>query len=62
MEERKTGNTDSRTNDLLIRVVERFRFYKEKTKSDNPVIASAAAKMCEVTMWEMWTLTQVFHF
>ena len=57
--EKKTGNTDSGTNDSLIKVVERFRFYSGKTKSDNPMIASAAVKMCEVTMWEMWALTQV---
>lgn len=60
--EKKTGNTDSRTNNLLIRVVKRFQFYNEKAKSDNPVIASAAEKMREVTMWEMWALTQDSNF
>lgn len=57
--EKKTGNADSRINNLLIRVVKRFQFYNEKVKSDNPVIASAAEKMREVTMWEMWALTQI---
>ena len=49
---------DRRTNETLARVVERFGFYSEKTKSDNPLVASAAGKMREVTMWEMWALTQ----
>lgn len=49
---------DSRTNDTLIKVVERFHFYNQKTKSDNPLVASAAGKMREVAMWEMWALTQ----
>lgn len=49
---------DSRTNDILARVVERFHLYNEKTRSDNPLVASAAGKMCEVAVWEMWALTQ----
>lgn len=50
--------TDCRTNKILARVVERFRFHSEEAKSDNPLIAEMAAKMCGVEIWEMWALTQ----
>lgn len=49
------NRTDQRTNEFLARAVERFRFHFEKVKSENPIMASVAMKMCEV---EMWTLTQ----
>lgn len=47
-----------KTNELLARVVERFQFHSEKTKSDSPLVAETAKKMCEVEIWEMWALTQ----
>lgn len=50
--------TDCRTNEILAQIIKRFRFHYENTKSDNPIIANAAMKMCEVEMWEMWALTQ----
>lgn len=50
--------TDCRTNEILAQVIERFHFHSGKAKSDNPLIAEMAAKMCEVEMWEMWALTQ----
>lgn len=49
---------DSRTNDLLSRTVDRFLFHHEKTNSDNPIVAEMAEKICDVELWEMWTLTQ----
>ena len=52
------NRTDQKTNELLAQVVERFCFHCEKAKSENPIVASAATKMCEVEIWEMWALTQ----
>lgn len=47
-----------RENELLAQVVERFRFHSGKVKSENPIVADAAMKMCEVEIWQMWALTQ----
>lgn len=47
-----------RTSELLAQIVDWFQFHAEKAKSDNPLVAEMAAKMCEVEIWEMWTLTQ----
>lgn len=47
-----------KTNDLLPQVIERFRFHHGQTKSDNPIVAEEAEKMCEIEIWEMWALTQ----
>ncbi len=49
---------DYRTNELLAQVAQRFMFHFEKAKTDNPLIADMAAKMCEIELWEMWVLTQ----
>ncbi len=49
---------DCRTNELLLQVAERFMFHSEKAKTDNPLIADMASKMCEIELWEMWVLTQ----
>ena len=45
-------------SDTLCDVVERFRFHREKAKSENPAEAETAGKLCEVEIWEMWVLTQ----
>lgn len=52
------NRTDKRTNEILAQLVERFRYHHAGTKSDNPLVAGAAIKMCEVEMFEMWVLTQ----
>lgn len=52
------NRTNQRTNEFLVRVVERFQFHLDKIKAENPLIAEAAAKMCEIEIWEMWVLTQ----
>ncbi len=52
------NRTDQRTNELLAQVIERFQLHCRDTKSDNPIVASVAKKMCEIEMWEMWVLTQ----
>lgn len=49
---------DGKTNDLLAQVMERFRFHHEQTRSGDPIVAEAAERMCEIGIWEMWTLTQ----
>lgn len=49
---------DAKTNDLLAQVTERFLFHREQAKSDNPIVAEDAKKICEIEIWEMWTLTQ----
>lgn len=49
---------DFEVNELLSKVVDRFQFHSEKAKSDNPLIAEMAKKMCEIEVWEMWALTQ----
>lgn len=47
------------TNNLLARVVERFLFHtKLATEAANPVVEDGARKMCDIELWEMWTLTQ----
>lgn len=50
--------TNQRANDYLCRVVERFQFHSEASKSDNPMVAEMASKMREIEIWEMWVLTQ----
>lgn len=52
------NRTNQRTNELLAQVVERFQFHSGKIKSENPIVADSAVKMCEVEVWEMWVLTQ----
>lgn len=47
-----------RNDELLLKVAERFLFHSEKAKSDNPVVADVAKEMCDIEIWEMWTLTQ----
>lgn len=48
----------SRQNKLLLSVAERFLYHSTKAKSDKTIISEAARKMCEIEIWEMWTLTQ----
>lgn len=50
--------TDFKVNEVLSKVVDRFQFHSEKAKSENPIIAELAEKMCEIEIWEMWELTQ----
>lgn len=52
------NRTNQKTNEFLAQVVERFQFHSAKVKSENPLIAEAAAKMCRIEIWEMWVLTQ----
>ncbi len=47
-----------RINETLAKVVERYNFHKQEMKSINPLIAEAAAVMCNIEIWEMWSLTQ----
>lgn len=49
---------DTITNELLAKVAERFMFHSEAAKSDKPVVAETAKRMCEIEMCEMWMLTQ----
>lgn len=49
---------DEKRNETLAQVAERFIFHSEKARADNPLVVEMAAKMCEVEIWEMWTLTQ----
>lgn len=53
--------TDSKTNDLLAQVVERFRFHAQKARSGSPPVAEIAGMMCEVELCEMWMLTQIYR-
>ncbi len=52
------NRTDQRTNELLAQVIERFQFHYKNTKSDNPIVASAATRMCDAEICEMYMLTQ----
>lgn len=52
------NRTSQKANEFLAQVVERFRFHADKAKSDNPLIAESAEKMCSIEIWEMWVLTQ----
>lgn len=49
---------DSKTNELLAQVVERFLYHSQYVHSDKPITKDMAQKMCEIEIWEMWTLTQ----
>lgn len=52
------NRTNQRTTEFLAQVVKRFQFHLDKIKSEKPLIAEAAKKMCEIEIWEMWVLTQ----
>lgn len=52
------NRTSQKENDLLSQVVERFQFHLEKARSDNPIVAEIARKMCGIGLCEMWMLTQ----
>lgn len=45
------------TNDLLIRVIERY-LYHCNYETDNLFLAEMARKMCDIEISEMWMLTQ----
>lgn len=49
---------DSKTNELLAQVVERYLYHSQYAQSDKSMIKDMAQKMCEIEIWEMWTLTQ----
>lgn len=47
-----------RVNETLAKVVERYNFHQQEMKSVNPLIAEAAVAMCNIELWELWSLTQ----
>lgn len=47
----------SRTQELLLRVVERYQYHKN-FQSENPETEAMARKMCDIDLYEMWALTQ----
>lgn len=47
----------NRTDELLIKVVERYMHHRDY-KTDNPIVAEMARSMCEIEVDEMWMLTQ----
>lgn len=50
---------DEVINRFLCNVVERFQFHRRIAKEGrSEMTRDAAAKMCEIEMWEMWVLTQ----
>lgn len=49
---------DSKTNEMLAQVVERFLYHFQYAQSNQSMIKDMAQKMCEIEIWEMWTLTQ----
>lgn len=47
----------SRTDQLLLKLVERYQFHKNY-KTRNSDAAKLAQKMCDIELSEMWMLTQ----
>lgn len=47
------------SNELLARVVERYRYHESMTGADNPVVADTARGMRDIGLLEMWALTQM---
>ncbi len=51
--------TDWWSNELLAKVVERYRYHESRTGADNPVVADMARGMRDIGIFEMWMLTQM---
>lgn len=50
--------TDWWSNELLAKVVERYRYHESRTGAANPVVADMARGMRDIGLLEMWVLTQ----
>lgn len=46
------------SNELLAKVVERYRYHDSMTRSASPVVADMARGMRDIGLLEMWVLTQ----
>ncbi len=50
--------TDWWSSELLARVVERYRYHESMIGAASPVVADAARGMRDISLLEMWALTQ----
>lgn len=50
--------TGSWENERIARVVERYRYHESMIGAASPVVADAARGMRDISLLEMWALTQ----
>lgn len=58
-QEGKMKHHDKHTNELVIRLVERFKAHAAYVGHESPVVAEAARMMCSNDITWMWALTQM---